>query len=275
MNKYVYNQIKNIKNNILPKKTNEIIALNEQLNKYVNKYVLDEPYKFNKYLTGGGDDDLNKIMDIYKKININEVHNNFKLSNKILDDTLLNFHKNNKNNKNIIQHGGFIYFLEQEIDWTYINELYINPTLLVETDYFMPENYMNINRLYALKMLGNPYFVNMIGYSDHAQFVINTTLNTYNQQYRYIDKNILQYNINLIDNIISEHTEFYNKFKLTFDILHKFCIILYDNIGENIIDTTLLTPNILATGNNWILAFNYCITLLNNFKVLIDDIKKN
>jgi hypothetical protein len=273
------NKIEEIKNNILPNNTKDLISLHNSMSEYINKKILDEPYKLHRYLKGGSkDDDLNKIMKTYSNIDINNVYNKLVNTTSLLNDIQQNL--KNKQNKQNKQKGGYG-FMEFNIPIIGIEQFYVpvdvQPTIFVSETY--PNFYMDdydciVNRLCALKVLSNNKYVDTFGFVDHVQFMIDTNLQfTHDYVYRYIDKNILDYNINLIEKIISEHDDFYNKFKLTLDVLRVFCIEFKNHIGDNIFDISLLTPHLVSSNNELMMNLNYGLTLLNSFKKLMDSIK--
>ena len=279
------NKIEDVKNNILPNNTKELISLHNSMSEYINKKILDEPYKLHKFLKGGSkDNDLNKIMKTYSNIDVNNVYNKLVNTTTLLNDIQQNIKniKNikNKQNKQNKQKGGYG-FIEFNIPMINIEQFYVpvdvRPNIYVSEIY--PNFYMDdydciVNRLCALKILSNNQYVDTFGFVDHVQFMIDTNLQfTHDYVYRYIDKNILDYNINLIDNIIANHVEFYNKFKLTIDVLRVFCVEFKNHIGDNIFDISLLTPHLVSSNDELIMNLNYGLTLLNSFKKLMDSIK--
>jgi hypothetical protein len=276
----LYKKVKKIKKDILPNNTKNIIKLNNSMKKYLDNTVLKYPHKLHKFLVGGNKKDkiTKTIMNTYTKINSDKIYDKLVRTKNLLNSILEKTHTYSKHS----QKGGYynLSFYEGSPQIFYLTQPYepMNLSAIYPNFYIDDMNDFLSNRLYAIKMLSD----NLITHTDTSKFFdhvkfMTTCILEFKRSYiyRFIDKNVLHYNLNLLDCIIRNHREFYEKFKFTIDMLQKFCTDLCNTIGDNILDISLLTPQYLESGEKWLLDLNYGIVALNGFKLLMDNIIKN
>ena len=278
----LYKEVKKIKKDILPNNTKNIIKLNNSMKKYLDNNVLKYPHKLHKFLVGGNKKDkiIKTIMNTYKKINSDKIYNKLVETKNLLNSILYKSHSHTSSRH--VQKGGHydLLFYEGSPQMFYLTQPYepMNLSVIYPNFYIDDMNDFLSNRLYAIKMLSD----NLITYTDtskffdHVKFMTTCSLEFRRSYiYRFIDKNVLQHNLNLLNCIIQNHREFYEKFKFTIDMVKKFCTDLCNTIGDNVLDISLLTPHYLESGERWLLDLNYGIVALNGFKLLMDNIVKN
>ena len=280
----MYKSIEKFKTNILPNNTKKIIKLNNNIKKYLDRNIFKYPNSLHTFMSGGNKDGFTKkLFNTYKKLDSTEIYNKLVITKNLLN-SIMSDKKYNKKDIYTNKKGGYypLSFYNGQPDIFYIENPYNVMKLSTQYPNFYIDDMSDFlsNKLYAIKMLSDNSITymdgNQIDFFNHVNFMKKCNLELRNSNiYRYIDRNILQHNLSLLNCIINNHPEFYNKFKFTIDMLKTFCSELYDYIGLNVLDISLLTPQYLATGERWLLNLNYGLVTLNSFKVLMNDIIKN
>lgn len=260
----------------LGKGTKEPDGVDEELKEVIEIYLkLDKNKMYNKvYILG---EVLSAIIDDIEKIKQRATHVDRSMMKSIKGDTST---KRYDVKRGGVKRGDRRRYLNINVDENNIRDFYVPPSLIptinipVESEIY-PNFFIDdmdsliVNKIAAIKYILESPLMEWDDpngdYYNHVNFL--TTMNLEfgrHRVYRYINRDVLSRIIGLLNKIVREHREFYGRFRVTILTLLRFCRDIYNIIGNNIIDLDAITlprPEL-----------NYGFVMLNNFKILLDEI---
>ena len=144
-----------------------------------------------------------------------------------------------------------------------LNNVYVN--FLLDDDSFMNDK---------LNVLSHDinYSNDSAEYRNHLRFM-NYMIKTSKEGevYRFINKDIIEKNLTIIDSIKADMPSVYSKLVYTMNTLKAFLMRLNEVIGDKTVDAYRVNE---SHSNPNIQSLRYGITLLNCFKLFLDDLTK-
>ena len=263
MKSFVYNM------NDFTSKTLKFITMIEYMKTKIHNVNAYHSFKFNEsdmeqlYVDRNIDQSNQGKSKIYANFLLDEdsgfMLNKMNILRYIVKSPIFDYHIDQVNGANDIK-------LDECVD---MNNITLNKTCEGNVEKFNSEQqkYIDMKRKY------NKF---LYSYEHHIVLIMTINKNRHEGEiYRFIDKDILEEYLKLINDIKETTPKFYEKFNFTMDILAKFIHGLLSVINDRVIDIAMINSIVCKCNKEIKSELNYGFTLLNYFKILLETIIKN
>ena len=216
----INDSIINIKSRELSDNYNNVVHLNDKLERFIINYVNKYHHDFLTYINNKNNkhNKLDRIIRTYKMINTDEIVNRIRIYNNILNNLQECKKYNMNNNYTFNFNRDDILTLKSTSDVNYFN-VYNN--FLLDEDKFLMLGKLSI---YKYILESSQLNTDMI---PHLRIMINICNNRDNRKiYKHFDKNILKNKLVIISKLINQTPNFYQKHIFTFNIIYNLLRVL-------------------------------------------------
>lgn len=257
----IINDVKYIKRRKLPKNIVDIISLQANMKHLMREFAPRYPNMFAKLLNKNGSDGkidhgvgdkMDSLLAEVSKIDTREIQRRIMDTERILDDII----------ERRVTPIKSIDISRESINKVRVNSSEGSSESNIYSNSLLDDNRFMLDRLF---ILGSDIDSTDV---DHLKFISSMAKSDFEGKiYRYVDKGLIEKNINIIKSMRDTVPNTYNRYRHTIDTLAVFLNRLNNVIGDDVIDV-----NKISTCNDDYLR--YGTTLLNEFKLFIDGVSQ-